>query len=431
MATIHTITLPNGSTYEIEDSTARSAISNINSFSVSVVQTLPTTNIDTHTIYFVSNSGSSGNIYDEYIYVNNNWEKIGTTDIDLSGYLSKTNTTAYTPIGDYNPATKKYVDDKSLMVVTITYAGVNQSGNNIYTADKTFAQITSHISEGGEVYCRNYSDGEYTFYYLKYSSSNLIQFEHIITSGSTELNLYKLIIDSDNSIEEVSVYPTSDLFVVTITSTTTEGITTYSADKTFAEIMAAYYTGMLCICIQNGYIYQLSELFSNQLTFSLVFNSSSDAETIYARSIFIDDSNVVTFNAGTAFTYKGVRNVYPYKEQIAKVNATNYTLANLNKGIVTYNTTTATQAYSAGDLFWLNYNVLAKATTDIASGATLTENTNYVKTTIADELKNSSQVEPEDDIVVLNLLSEFNFTTPITDADGDLIEDADNYIFLG
>lgn len=31
-------------------------------------------------------------------------------DVDLSNYLSKDNTEAYTPSADYNPATKKYVD---------------------------------------------------------------------------------------------------------------------------------------------------------------------------------------------------------------------------------------------------------------------------------------------------------------------------------
>ena len=31
--------------------------------------------------------------------------------VDLSNYLAKNNTTAFTPTGDYNPATKKYVDD--------------------------------------------------------------------------------------------------------------------------------------------------------------------------------------------------------------------------------------------------------------------------------------------------------------------------------
>ena len=37
---------------------------------------------------------------------------------DMSNYLAKDNTTAFTPTGDYNPATKKYVDDKSATVMT-------------------------------------------------------------------------------------------------------------------------------------------------------------------------------------------------------------------------------------------------------------------------------------------------------------------------
>ena len=67
-----------------------SAIGNINSFEVSVVASLPTSDIDTHTIYFVSNSSSGDSIYDEYMYINNNWEKIGSTAVDLSNYLQKT-----------------------------------------------------------------------------------------------------------------------------------------------------------------------------------------------------------------------------------------------------------------------------------------------------------------------------------------------------
>lgn len=37
---------------------------------------------------------------------------------DMSNYLSKTNTTSYTPTGDYNPATKKYVDDAISSAIT-------------------------------------------------------------------------------------------------------------------------------------------------------------------------------------------------------------------------------------------------------------------------------------------------------------------------
>ena len=44
-------------------------------------------------------------------YVAEEISKAQIPQADLSNYLSKTNTTAYTPTGDYNPATKKYVDD--------------------------------------------------------------------------------------------------------------------------------------------------------------------------------------------------------------------------------------------------------------------------------------------------------------------------------
>lgn len=63
------------------------AIGNINQFNVAIVSTLPTENIDTHTIYFMSNGSSDDNIYDEWMYINNTWERIGSTSVDLSGYM--------------------------------------------------------------------------------------------------------------------------------------------------------------------------------------------------------------------------------------------------------------------------------------------------------------------------------------------------------
>jgi len=51
---------------------------------ISAVTTLPTTGIKTNVIYLVPNSGTAGNIKDEYIYQNNAWELIGTTEVDLS-----------------------------------------------------------------------------------------------------------------------------------------------------------------------------------------------------------------------------------------------------------------------------------------------------------------------------------------------------------
>lgn len=66
------------------------AIGNINSFDMVVVQTLPTQDINTHTIYLVPKTGETNDIYDEYVYINNNWEMVGNTQIDLSNYVQKT-----------------------------------------------------------------------------------------------------------------------------------------------------------------------------------------------------------------------------------------------------------------------------------------------------------------------------------------------------
>ena len=64
-------------------------IASMTGISFEIVQTLPSTG-EPGTIYLVSHGGTGTNVYDEYIYVNNAWEKIGTTDVDLSGYVQKT-----------------------------------------------------------------------------------------------------------------------------------------------------------------------------------------------------------------------------------------------------------------------------------------------------------------------------------------------------
>lgn len=65
-------------------------INGITSMNVAVVTALPTSGISTTTIYLVPKSTSqTNNAYDEYLYVNSKWEKIGDTTIDLSNYALK------------------------------------------------------------------------------------------------------------------------------------------------------------------------------------------------------------------------------------------------------------------------------------------------------------------------------------------------------
>lgn len=75
------------------------AMEGITGIEFQIVQTLPSTG-EKGVIYLVPNSGSGNNSYDEYIWVTNgstsSFEKIGTTDVDLSGYWSKTELVAIT-----------------------------------------------------------------------------------------------------------------------------------------------------------------------------------------------------------------------------------------------------------------------------------------------------------------------------------------------
>lgn len=65
-------------------------LSTISSLKLEVVTNLPTTNISTTTIYLKPLSTTdSNNTYEEYVYINNKWEIIGTTKVDLSGYVEK------------------------------------------------------------------------------------------------------------------------------------------------------------------------------------------------------------------------------------------------------------------------------------------------------------------------------------------------------
>lgn len=69
--------------------TINNNISAIPKFAIVVVENLPTSNISPTTIYIKKTSTTeTGNLYTEYIYVNDVWEELGTQTLDLSGYTT-------------------------------------------------------------------------------------------------------------------------------------------------------------------------------------------------------------------------------------------------------------------------------------------------------------------------------------------------------
>lgn len=120
-------------------------VGSLKTISIQVVQQLPQTG-ESNIIYLVADQHATGDIYDEYIWVEStsSFEKIGNTDIDLSQYptISDMNAAIATALSSYY--TKTESDTK--------YAKLN-SGNT-FTAINRFNQLISlysDISNGNDV----------------------------------------------------------------------------------------------------------------------------------------------------------------------------------------------------------------------------------------------------------------------------------------
>ena len=109
--------------------------------SVQVVANLPASG-DAGTLYFVpNNSGETQNAYDEYIWVNNAWEKLGTQTIDLTNYIQKSNTSGLVK-NDGTIDTTNYVK-------TVNNNSPDASGNvTIATIGKTLLYTNNNIGDG-------------------------------------------------------------------------------------------------------------------------------------------------------------------------------------------------------------------------------------------------------------------------------------------
>ena len=103
-----------------------SAIAGVSQFSYQVVESLPTASKDTMgTIYLVKHEHSTQDSYDEYITIESgtttktySWEKIGNTDIDLSGYVPTSRTINGLPLtGDITLTATNVLTDSELNAI--------------------------------------------------------------------------------------------------------------------------------------------------------------------------------------------------------------------------------------------------------------------------------------------------------------------------
>lgn len=138
---------------------------------------------------------------------------------DLDNYLSKTNTTSYSPTGDYHPATKKYVDDRINNYTPPVYDGTGvfgwyssaQSGEDLTTNYDVSVDDMDNL-QAGSLWgwpSRVYSGGQnscsvsYVTEYIGWDETHTTQYNAKLVSMNG--NYYEYAYDDTNVYKEV--YP--------------------------------------------------------------------------------------------------------------------------------------------------------------------------------------------------------------------------------
>lgn len=139
--------LENDSAYQTESQVSTliaDAVGDITGFEYSVVESLPQTG-EKGIIYLVSNSHGEQDIYDEYIWVNNAFEKIGNTQLDLSSY-----------------ATQEWVEGKGYAVKTTVDSQIAEVDNKFTNYRTTTEQtaIDNTKANVADVYNKTEVDGK-------------------------------------------------------------------------------------------------------------------------------------------------------------------------------------------------------------------------------------------------------------------------------
>ena len=133
-------------------------------FDVQVVQELPATG-DAHTLYFVPSADpQTQNIYDEYLYTNNDWEQVGSTSVDMSDYYTKTqvDTLLDEKVSDYYNKTQvdTLLNDK-VEIVEITQAEYDALSEEEKNNGKIYSITDAVIADINNYYTKTEADGKF------------------------------------------------------------------------------------------------------------------------------------------------------------------------------------------------------------------------------------------------------------------------------
>ena len=351
------------------NSAISTAIGNVNSFDMAVVQQLPTTNISPHTIYLVPKTGETNDVYDEYIYINNAWEMVGNTQVDLSDYVQKT---------DYATA-----DNAGIIKIGLNSGLVVSVDGSIVVS----GSVDSTIKSGANA--RNPITPKYqhtsTFYGLAKAAGDTTQSQsnNAVGTYTDEAKAAIRTMIGAPALEDIPDAPVQDVQVngvsilqdgvanVPIGSQNTPGVFSINANNGITKDS----NGKLVIQPCNG-----SDLKTGTNNRNPVTPLTAHTATFYglAKAAGADMKDIANTTVGT----------YPdaQKEAIQSMLGITQMLAPENPNLV------ASQPYSIGDVFAAN-GKLYKATAAIAQDGAIIPDTNCVETTMADESVRDVQID--------------------------------------
>lgn len=153
-----------GVTYDLKDQNARERLTTLEGLvaggvQIIVADSLPTASKDTvGKIYFISHVHGEKDIYDEYLTViggteetpTYSWEKIGNTDIDLSGYAKNNHT--HTVTSNVTAETKKYTPAGNITLPNFS-SEVTPSTDSVATvtdAGKAYTMTDGGVSQAAD-----------------------------------------------------------------------------------------------------------------------------------------------------------------------------------------------------------------------------------------------------------------------------------------
>lgn len=146
------------------------------------------------TVFAVEEAPKDGK---QYVRKNGKWVEIPTTD--LSNYLAKDNVEEYIPTSNYNPATKKYVDDKCYVVelseslISLTNSSTSQEVADALGGSENFSKLFEVAPKVGSIIINNSTyTGKINVDIITNEGENFITFKYINNYIYTDLRIDKL-----------------------------------------------------------------------------------------------------------------------------------------------------------------------------------------------------------------------------------------------